>query len=150
MIRRLLLPAVAAVLLLLASCGGDSGPSKDEFIEEADAICAEGLEQTQRLVATSFSNPQLPTAEEVLALVQQLVALNRDTVAEVRSLEMPEGDEDEINALLDMADQALDEASTVQDPRQAVAMVQSADTPQDPFYATNQAFARYGFDECSE
>ncbi len=149
MSQRIVVPLLAATLAISA-CGGDSGPSKAEFIEEADAICQEGEERSQQIVATGFRDPQNPTGEEVLALIQQLVPLQRETIADVRALEMPEGEEDEINDILDQAEAATDQVAEIRDPQQAVAVVQAGDTPQDPFYEANQAAEEYGFDECSE
>lgn len=149
MLQRRIVPALV-VALSFAACGGDDGPSKDEFIQEADAICAEGEERAQEIVQSGFSDPQNPTAEEVLALIQKLVPIQRETIADVRELEQPEGEEDEINSILDQAEAATDEAAAINDPQQAVAAIQAADTPQDPFYEANQAAAEYGFDDCSE
>ena len=143
--------SLLAAALAISACGGDdSGPSKAEFIEEADAICREGEERSQQIVATGFRDPENPTGEEVLALIQQLLPIQRETIADVRALEMPEDDEDQVNSILDQAEAATDEVAAIRDPQQAIAAVQAADTPQDPFYEANQAAADYGFDECSE
>jgi hypothetical protein len=147
---------VSALTLAIAfsACGGDDGgggPSKAEFIEEADAICAEGSERAEQIAREGFSDPQNPTPEEVLAIVEQLIPLQRETTADVRALDKPEGEEDEINTLLDQADAATDRAEQeIDTPQEAVAVVQASDTPQDPFHEVNQAFAAYGFEACSE
>ncbi len=149
---------VSALTLALAfsACGGDGGgggggPSKAEFIEEADAICAEGSGRAEQIAREGFSDPQNPTPEEVLAIVEQLIPLQRETTADVHALDKPEGEEDEINALLDQADAATDRAEEeIDTPEEAVAVVQASDTPQDPFHEVNQAFAAYGFEACSE
>ena len=150
MLHRAVVPLLAAALAISACGGDDGGPSKAEFIEEADAICRESEERSQQIAAAGFRDPQNPTGEEVLAIIEKLLPIQRETIADVRELEMPEDDEDEINSILDRAEAATDEVAAIRDPQQAMAAVQAADTPQDPFYEANQAAADYGFDECSE
>jgi hypothetical protein len=146
--------AVSALMLAFAfsACGGDDGgPSKAEFIEDADAICAEASARAEELARQGFSDPQNPTPDEVLAIVEQLIPLQRETTADVRALDKPEDEEDEIDSLLNQADAATDRAEQeIDTPQEAVAVVQASDTPQDPFYEVNQAFAEYGFEDCSE
>ena len=150
MLKRNLLP-IATAALALSACGGDSGPSKDAFIEEADAICAEASDRSEETARDEFSNQEDPRPDEVLAAVKKLIPIQRESIADVRALEMPEDDEAEINDLLDQADAALDDAEEeVDTPAEAVAVVQSSDTPEDPFYEVNRAMADYGFEECSE
>jgi hypothetical protein len=147
--HRALLPTLAAVAFL-AACGGDDGTSKSDFLEEADAICAEGEERAEQIVSEGFRDPENPTGKEVVALIQDLVPVQRETISDVRELDMPEGEEDEINSILDQAEAATAKAADIRDPQEALAIVQAADTPQDPFYEANQAAAEYGFDECAE
>jgi len=151
----MLKPSVVTALTLafaFSACGGDDGgPSKSEFIEDADAICSEASDRAEELARQGFSDPQNPTPEEVLAIVEQLIPLQRETTADMRALDKPEGEEDEIDSLLNQADVATDRAEQeIDTPQEAVAVVQASDTPQDPFYEVNQAFAEYGFEECSE
>ena len=148
MFQRNVMPVFAAALALSA-CGGDSGSSKSAFIEEADAICRDAAEQVGPIAEEEFGEGE-PTAEEVLALVERLIPLQRETIADVRALDKPEGEEGVINDLLDQADAAADRAERkIDTPQAAVAAVKAVDTPQDPFYESNQAMAAYGFEDCS-
>jgi len=149
MLRKSLLPPFV-VALSLASCGGDSGPSKAEFIEDADAICREGDQRAEEIAGEAFQDPENPTAGEVLAVLKELIPVQRETIDDVRELEMPDGEEDEINSILDQADAATDEAAEIQDPQEAVAVVQASDTPRDPFYEADKAAQDYGFEDCGE
>jgi hypothetical protein len=144
-----------ALSLAVAGCGGGDdggggGPSKAEFIEEADAICAAAAEQAEPVIAESLPNPENPSPDQILDAVQAVIPIQRDTVARVAELERPEGDEDEIQEFVDKAEAGLDEAEKIQDPQAAVAVLQAADTPQDPFYEANQAAEQYGFRDCAE
>ena len=151
MLQRAIVPSLAAAAFAISACGGDSAPSKTEFIEEADEICADASQRAEQIARAGFSDPQNPTAEEVLAIVEQLIPLQRETIADVRALEKPEGEEDEIDALLAQSDAATDSAEQeIDTPQEALAVVQASDTPQDPFYEANQALAEYGFEDCSE
>ena len=145
-----LLAAVFAAALALAACGGDDAPSKSEFIEKADAICRENEERSEEIAREGLRNPENPTGREVLAILDRLVPVQRDAVGEIRDLEKPEGDEDEINEFLGKVDQALDEIEQIDHPRAALAALQANDTPQDPFREANDAAEDYGFDDCAE
>jgi hypothetical protein len=157
MLDRFLILLLTGVALALGACGdddddggGDGGTTKAEFIEKADAICAAGEERSEQIARDGLQNPQNPTGEEILAILEELVPLQRDVIDDVRALETPEGDEDEINDFLDKAEQATDETEQIDDPSQALAMVQAADTPADPFHEANQAAADYGLKDCAE
>jgi hypothetical protein len=147
--HRGLLPTLAAVALL-AACGGDDGPSKDEFIEEADAICAEGETKAEELGRDAFADPQNPTREEVLTLLQEAVPIQRDIIDQVRALEQPADDEDEIDAFLTEAEQATNEVAEIRDPQAAIAFFESTETPNDPFYEADQAAQDYGLKVCGD
>ena len=150
MLKRNLVP-IATAALVFSACGGDSGPSKDEFIEEADAVCAEASERNQQIARDGFSNPENPRPEEVLAVVEELIPRQRETIDDVRALEMPEDDEDEINDLLDEADAVTDQVEQeVDTPQEAVAVVQASDTPENPYHEVNRKMEDFGFEECSD
>lgn len=145
----MLIPAVL-VATAVSSCGGDSGPSKAEFIEDADALCAEASRKAEPVIAEHLPDPQNPTPEQILGAVQAAVPIQRETIAKIADLERPEDDEDEIQNYIDKANEGLDEAEQIEDPQAAVSYIQLADTPQDPFYEANQAAEEYGLDDCTK
>jgi hypothetical protein len=138
------------IALALSACGGDDGTSKDDFIEEADAICRDGEEKAQELGREAFADPQNPTREEVLALLQDALPIQRDIIAQIRDLEKPEGDEDEIDAFLTEAEQATDQAAEIRDPQAAVAFFQATETPNDPFAEADRLAQEYGLEVCGD
>lgn len=86
--------AIAAGLLtaiLVAGCGGssDSATSKSAFIEEADAICAKVRKEAPAVKAKT--------------LAASLVAKVQPEINQIEALEVPSGDEDQIEAFLEPA-----------------------------------------------
>jgi hypothetical protein len=49
------------VSLLLAACGGDNAPSRDDFASEADRICREAEKELEELAESADSPKRLPT-----------------------------------------------------------------------------------------
>ena len=152
MLNRILLVLVTAIALGLTACGDDeeSGPTKAEFIEEADAICREGEEKVEEIARAGFADPSNPTGDEVLAILEEAVPIQRDVIDQVRELDKPEGDEDEIDEFLTLADEATDKVEEIRDPQAAIAAIQAADSPQDPYYEADQAAQEYGLEVCGE
>ena len=154
MLNRILLLLATAAALAFAACGDDDdeggGTTKAGFIEKADAVCAEAEAKTEDIVRAKAENPAKPTPPEVLAVVKELIPVQRDTLAQIRDLEKPEGDEDQINEFLDKADAATDEVEQIDDPQQAVAAVEASGTRADPFYEANQVAEEYGLQKCAE
>ena len=140
-----------ACLLVGPACGGDAGaPTKAEFIEEADSICAEASEESQQIALEGFEDPQNPTGAEVLAVFEKIIPIQRRAVDDIRALERPEGDSEEIGAFVDRADAALDEAQAIRSSQEATAALEASDTPRDSFYEANRAARRYGLEDCAE
>ncbi len=88
------LSIVACLVVLASACGGGGGTSKEEFIDEADAICADA----NREVAALGPNPARP--KPLAAHVTKVHAIVVRRLQELRGLERPEGDEDEIEQIL--------------------------------------------------
>ncbi len=89
----LVLPAVA---LALAGCtGGEDGASLEErraaYLEQAEQVCQQANEAVE-------AEPQPTEVSAVPAYVDRLLKLARTTVADVRALEPPEEDRDEIRS----------------------------------------------------
>jgi hypothetical protein len=78
--RFVLLLAVA----LAAGCAGSSDP-KDEYIEKADAICGEALNELAKLIPEDFEGPDP-------AVFRKLVDARGQAVAKLRGLDPPPGD----------------------------------------------------------
>ena len=153
MLDRMLVLVLSGAALALGACGDDDdggGTTKAEFIEKADAVCADAEEKTEEIVRASAEDPANPTPPEVLAIVKELIPVQRDTLEQIRELEKPEGDDDEINEFLDKADAATDEVEQIDDPEQAVAAIETSGTPANPYYEASQAAEEYGLKKCAE
>jgi hypothetical protein len=119
--RKLVVYMCAAVFAIgsIAGCGDDSGAStadKAEFVKEANAICEEVKARIEvdygRFLEDEYSG-DANQQEEVDPdnLVDEVVIPNVEReVDQIRALGIPSGDEEEIEAILDGREQAVDEA----------------------------------------
>lgn len=113
-----MLVLVLATGLIAAGCGdddddGDDGgdaPTKEEFIAEADQICSDGDAEIEAAAEETFGqSDRPPTPEEQEAFASETVIPNiEEQVNGVDELTPPEGDEDEIQAIVDAANEGLD------------------------------------------
>ena len=113
----LALGLVVAFGLLAAGCGGDDDDSdtggssepltKTEFIDQADTICSETNAQTQEEVS-EFLDGGSPTAENLPDVAEFVASGIQDQVSGIRGLTPPEGDEEEIDAILTKADEGAE------------------------------------------
>jgi hypothetical protein len=88
------MPRLAAVLVGLlafglAACGGDDGPSREDFADRANEICRDA-ERALEDVAEGAQSPQ-----EVADAVDRVIAESRNAVDELADLERPEGEDGE-------------------------------------------------------
>lgn len=106
--------AVGAALVA-SGCGGDDDEdtttaalSKSEFVDQADAICAKGDKQINQAGADVFGGGQQPSEQEQEKFVTDtVIPRTQQQVDGIRALPAPEGDEDQISAILDSADAGL-------------------------------------------
>ena len=109
-----LFPACAAVSLIvvsvLAACGGGSEDrlTKEEFLTQGNAICSSGDEKIGAAAESTFGSSE-PTQEEIGAFASEtIVPTIQDEIDQLRDLSPPKEDEDQVNAMLDEAQSALD------------------------------------------
>jgi hypothetical protein len=132
--------AVAAIGL--AACGSDDDElTKAEFLKQGNAICRDGNKEIDAAADKAFSSDQRPSNAELEKFAEDtLIPSVEGQIDDLRDLTPPSADEDQVNAILDEADTALDE--TKADP----AIVASN---QDPFKKANQLAESYGLTECA-
>jgi hypothetical protein len=142
------------VVPLLAGCGDDDSggggdtPTKEEFIEQADKLCEETDEEGTALVEQSFADPTQPTASEAQAFIEAAVPIQRDLLQELRELDRPEGDEDEIERWLDAADEGTNTVEEAgETPESSLELLQNAE---EPLTEANDLAAEYGLNVCSD
>jgi hypothetical protein len=129
----------------LAACGDDDdGPSKADYIEEADAICARSDKETQAIFDAAFEDPQDPQPEEAQEALKSALPVVKEDLEELKALEKPKDDEDEIDAIWTAIDEGiatLEEASA--DPETSLTALTS-----EPFAAGEKLAGDYGMDDC--
>ncbi len=152
---RLLVLIVFALLLPLAGgCGGSDAdgseegsaePTKQEFIEEADALC-EQTDQTQKEAQGAFLK-KYPDADSSTPWEEKFVAEVglppvQDLAEELDELAVPSGDEKDIQVIIDGMEEAVDkglaEPSTLLEKNSA-----------GPFTEVFKLAKEYGFDACA-
>lgn len=143
-----LIAIAAAVALGVAGCGGDDDEStttaaealtKEEFITQADQICADGDAAIEEAGAELG---QGSSEEDVAAFVEETVIPNiQDQRDQIAALGIPEGDEGETEELIAELDSAIAEAEA--DPS---VLLGSGD----PFAEVNQMAQEYGLSACGD
>jgi len=119
--------------------------SQEEFITQADAICAESDIAIDEAAAETFGGGGQPSKKEQEQFVtDSVVPLFEDTIDGLSALTPPEGDEDQINELLDAAEGALAE---IEDNPGSIT---EEGGPDDPFAEVNELAADYGLKDCAE
>ena len=136
--------ATAAAGFALAACGEDTGPftvtgvTKPQYIAEGDAICAEAERDLRRAGAKLG---RAPSAAELDRVVDRtVVPVVRQRIARLRALEPPPGDEAEVAAIYDAAEEGLARIEA----RPAL-----AERPDQVFSRTSRLAREYGFEECA-
>lgn len=143
----LALLVLAGCALFLLACGsGQDAPealSKPQFMKQADAICAEGVEEKERVLQAGYERLQksgnsnsLKGAEEMVA---ELVPPMREVVSQLRELPPPHGDQVPVERVVKQFEAGLKKAE--EDPRAAV--------EHDPFFPAYKSAEAYGLKACS-
>ena len=160
--NRMLIPLVilaALGALAVAGCGGDddtttdttgatgatgvSGTAltQDEWVKQADAICAAGDKEINAAGQEAFGNGQ-PSQDEIEQFANDTLIPNvQSQLDAIRALTPPEEIADEVSSFLDDANAALDE---IRDDPSLVA----ASGADDPFADVNAQAREFGLTEC--
>jgi hypothetical protein len=138
----LALIATVAAGTLLTACGGDDDElTKAQFIQQADAICKKGNQRIDAAAEQVFSSGKEPSKAQLEQFASEtLIPDIQRQVDDVRALDEPSDDEDQVNAFLDSAQAELDKGK--QDPLYM--------TTDESFQKTNQLGQQYGFKICSQ
>lgn len=155
-----LLAGVLALAIAAAGCGSTDDSTdtdtasaevtitKEQLIAQGDAICKQGNEEIEEgfesyAEENDIPKNQEPNDEQGVEIVEMVLVPNLKTQAElIRGLGAPEGDEEQVEELLDSLDEAIE---TAEDDPEALF---NEDT--DPFGDVNQQAQDYGFSECGE
>lgn len=120
---------------------GDVSPERAELIEQADEICAEGDREIDAEAQDVFGGSQQePPQAEQEAFVEDTVIPNvQDQLDQLRELDPPEEDAEEFTAIIDEAQEALDELEA--DPS-------AIGGGEDPFAEVNKRARAFGLQDC--
>jgi hypothetical protein len=160
---------VAALALAVAGCGGGSdeadgkdaastgstdaaAPSKAEFIRQVDAICTRGKKQVETEFASYLKknkikeigekgeSPADAESHEIAVIETIAIPELQEQIEELKALQPPSDDEDEVEAFLDATEEGLSKGE---------------EEPQALFSTTKKLFAKsdklaqsYGFKVC--
>jgi len=124
--------------------GGNGGEAltKQEFITQADQICSEGNAEIEAGAEDTFGGSDQPPspAEEEQFATDTVIPSIQSQVDQIGELASPEGDEDQVQAILDAAQEGLDAGND--DPSLF------AGENQDPLAEATRLAKQYGLKVC--
>lgn len=131
--------AVAVGAVVAVGCGGDEGPSQEEFVQQAGAICERHTAPIREAAGRLLAGGELPDPREFMQLTQQTIIPELTAqVNELRQLEAPEGQSEEFQQFVEASAAARERIA--QDPR--------ALTNPSNFEQVNQQAQQLGLPEC--
>jgi hypothetical protein len=157
-VARRIAPALLAVAIAFAAigCGDDDEDSastttsseltKAQFIREANRICKQQDAKIERASQQFFAdapNDKEPPASEVAQFGKKTVfPAIQDEIDRIRALGAPEGDEDEVQKMLEAAESGLSKLEAEPDQLERGAIASS-------FEEFQKLASAYGLDECA-
>lgn len=158
---RFVVPLVGLIAgLILVGCGGGddstttagaSGTSgaqgaalsKSEFLAQGNAICEKGDKEINAAASKIFTQGQAPSQADQEKFVTDTVIPNiQGQIDGLSALSPPSGDEDQVQAIIDAAQSALDQIKS--DP----SLITDQSGGSDPFAEANKLASAYGLDKC--
>jgi hypothetical protein len=123
-----------------AGCGDDDDAlGEEEFIDQANAICEEGNAELEEIF--SAFEVEEPTEEELADGVEEAADNIEGQIEEIRALEGPDDLEEDLDAVLDDAEDAVDQL------REAGPALFEGE---DPFADINERLRDLGFTTCGQ
>jgi hypothetical protein len=141
--------AVVGIAVGLGACAGSGGAerlSKQEFITEADSICAAANRRIAEIPVPDLANPE--TAPRA---IRRIVAIQRRAVGRLRDLRPPESDEPAIRQWLRAVSAALDQTEAVAvalEQGDPLALVQASQRGTDRADEADRLAGAYGVRRC--
>jgi hypothetical protein len=153
------LVGAVAIAAIVAGCGSsdddstDSGDAtvtltKEQLITQGDAICKQGDEEIEEgfekyAEENGIAKNEEPSDAQGVEIVETVILPNITTQSElIRGLGAPEGDEEEIEAMLDSLDEAIEDGE--ENPETLF------EDGTDPFGDPNGRAEDYGFKVCGQ
>jgi hypothetical protein len=120
-----------------------SGVTKPRYVAEGDQICRDAersLREAARELAREAEGPD-PSGDEIARTAEErVIPIVRERIEDLRALEPPPGDEEEVDEIYDAAEAAL--ARIEEDPE----LAESAD---EVFKEASRLASAYGFQDCA-
>ena len=143
----MLFAAALAAALFMLGCGGDSASiTKAEFTKQAEAACKkneEALQKDFQAFVKKHSNVTEPTEADYAELVGDVFVGNIEAeMKELRAIEIPSGDEKQVEALLDAREESLKKAEA--EPEEAITKSENV------FGKASKLAKAYGLEACSQ
>jgi uncharacterized lipoprotein len=95
----------AAVIALLAACGGGGGMTRADYVKRANSICLDAAKDVQAL--------KIPTRDQLQDIPKaaaSIVKVERETLDRLKSIRPPKQDRPEITRWVALVDQTIDQA----------------------------------------
>jgi hypothetical protein len=134
--------AAAVAVAGTAGCGGDddSALTRDEFVTQANAICAAGNAKIEAAVPESSSGP--PSGDAGARFYETIVDETQGTVDGIAALEPPDEMKADVDAMVAAAREVVSEM-------RATPADTFFQTNEDPFAEVNQVASSLGLDDCA-
>ena len=142
------LAGLIAVLAVAGCGGGDSSSStaalsKSEFLAQGNTICEKGDKAINEAGKKVFTQSQAPSqATQEKFVTDTVIPSIQSQIDAIDALPAPSGDEDQVQAIVDAAQSALDKAK--QDP----SLITDQSQGSDPFAQANKLTDDYGLTKC--
>jgi len=137
----LVLTAILSVGLVAFGCGGgDDNLTKAEFLKQGNAVCKKGNDQIDKVANQTFGKKHPSQAKLNSFATDTLIPVVQTEIDGISDLNPPSADEDQVNAIVDEAQAALDKGKA--DPSLLVS------EKSDPFKKANKLANDYGLKEC--
>lgn len=135
-----LVTGALALALAGAACGGDDDSiSKADYVEQANEFCEEALAEYEEAVEPLGDQP---SDADIREFAGPLVDLNRDLIEFLEEEPRPEGDDEEIDSIVEGSKDATDELED--DP---VGVFRSGENP---YADVNAQMTDYGMTSCTD
>jgi hypothetical protein len=151
----------ASAALLMTACSDDAEAlTKPEFVEQADAICQQASDEAEPAFEEFWTgveeewDSEDPADQDAIftgmaALISEVAPIWEEQVEDLRELEPPADDAEQIDTLLDDLDSAIAEMSELSTAAAAGdAEARAAMDSEDPMEDVNHSARVYGLSVC--